>query len=180
MMATRDAKTVARIYILLGGFAPGPDGFVTSAGMYGLEAMLTALPNVVIKTYPWSDFESAAADIAKYPQDKHILIGYSGGGWRALSLANLPSHPAIDLMVLYDPSPTWKVSLPENRIKSNVKKVISFQNSNPMFGNLGGGVIAWTPGMDVEIVPIAENHMVVQDDMSLHHRTVEEVQKIIT
>lgn len=170
---------MVRIYILLGGFFPGPDGYLTSLGMFTLRTMLAELPNTVVTTYPWSQFNSAADDITKSPNDKHIVIGYSGGGWRALSLSKIPSRPIIDLMVLYDPSPSWKVSLPENCLRTNVKKTISFQNSRPMFMGLGGGVIAWTTGMDVEIVPIAENHMLVQGDMSLHRKTVTEVQKIL-
>jgi hypothetical protein len=47
-----------------------------------------------------------------------MVIGYSGGGSRATWLANLPAKPKIDLMVLYDPSPTWQMKA----IYANVKK----------------------------------------------------------
>ena len=161
-----------RIYILLGGFV-GVDGYVTSVGMFGLRSMLARLPNVTCLTYQWGAFEQAAANIAKQPKEATIsVIGYSGGGSRATWLANLPTHPRIDLMVLYDPSPSWQME----PISENVKKAISYHNTAPFFFGLGGGVLI---GRQVETVNIAENHMLVQSDMNLHQRTVAEVRKIL-
>ena len=161
-----------RIYILLGGFV-GIDGYITSVGMFGLRMMLARLPNVTCLTYQWGAFEQAAADIAKQPKEAIIIvIGYSGGGSRATWLANLPAHPRIDLMVLYDPSPKWQME----PIGENVKKAISYHNTAPFFFGLGGGVLI---GRQVETVNIAENHMLVQSDGSLHQRTVAEVRKVL-
>jgi pimeloyl-ACP methyl ester carboxylesterase len=58
--------------------------------------------------------------------DLVIVIGYSGGGSRATWLANLPAKPKIDLMVLYDPSPTWQMKA----IYANVKKALCYRNNH--------------------------------------------------
>ena len=87
------------VYLLLGGLQ-GKDGWVTSAGMFGLRSSLTALPDVTVTTYDWPSYKKVAADIASLPKDDVVIvIGYSGGGARATWLANLPSKPHIDLMI---------------------------------------------------------------------------------
>jgi len=160
------------IYLLLGGFV-GPDGPLTSAGMYQLAGMLEKIPGAVVKTYVWSAFEEAARDIGAQPKDHLItVVGYSGGGSRATWLANLPARPRIDLMVLYDPSPTWQMK----SVGENVKRAISYHNTAPYFLGLGGGVLK---GPHVTQIDIAENHMVVQADQGLHARTVAEVKKLM-
>jgi hypothetical protein len=162
----------ARIYLLLGGFV-GVDGYVTSAGMLILRTMMQGLPNTECVTYQWGAFEQAAADIAKQPRETTIIvIGYSGGGSRATWLASLPSHPKIDLMICYDPSPKWQMK----PIKDNVIRAITYHNTAPFFMGLGGGVLV---GKQVETIDIAENHMAVQFDVSLHQRTVAEVKKVL-
>lgn len=164
--------TPARIYLLLGGFW-GVDGYVTSAGMFVLRSMLSAVQNVECLTYQWANFEDVAADIKKHEDaSKIIVVGYSGGGSRATWMADLPSKPKIDLMICYDPSPAWQMK----RIGDNVKRAIMYHNTAPFFFGLGGGVLA---GKQVETVCIAENHMLVQSDMVLHARTVDEVRKEI-
>ena len=114
-----------------------------------------------------------AADIALLPKDDIVVvIGYSGGGAKATWLANLPSKPQIDLMVLYDPSPPWGMQV----IGPNVKRALCYCNVTPVFFGLGGGVLR---GRDtqVETVKIYEQHMLVQVDQTLHQRTIEEVKK---
>ena len=162
-----------KVHMLLGGFI-GVDGYADSAGMYGLRAMLVALPNVTCLTYSWDDFAAAADDIVKTSAGSAVaVVGYSGGGSRATWLADLPSKPKVDLMILYDPSPSWQMK----PIGDNVKRAITFHNTAPMFGNLGGGVLV---GHQVETIDIAEEHMLVQVVQTLHARTVAEIKKLST
>ena len=160
------------VYLLLGGLQ-GKDGWVTSAGMYRLRSSLAELPDVTVTTYDWPSYKKVAADIALLPKDDIVVvIGYSGGGAKATWLANLPSKPQIDLMVLYDPSPPWGMQV----IGPNVKRALCYCNVTPVFFGLGGGVLR---GRDtqVETVKIYEQHMLVQVDQTLHQRTIEEVKK---
>jgi len=161
------------VYLLLGGLQ-GKDGWVTSAGMFGLRSSLAELPDVTVTTYDWSSYKKVAADIALLPKDNIVIvIGYSGGGAKATWLANLPSKPQIDLMVMYDPSPPWGMQV----IGPNVKRALCYCNVTPAFFGLGGGVLR---GRDthVETVTIHEQHMLVQIDQSLHQRTIDEVNKV--
>ena len=161
------------VYLLLGGLQ-GKDGWVTSAGMFGLRASLAELPDVTVTTYDWPSYKKVAADIALLPKDDIVIvIGYSGGGAKATWLANLRSKPQIDLMVLYDPSPPWGMQV----IGPNVKRALCYCNVTPAFFGLGGGVLR---GRDthVETVKIYEQHMLVQIDQTLHRRTIEEVKNV--
>jgi hypothetical protein len=161
------------VYLLLGGLQ-GKDGWVTSAGMFGLRSSLAALPDVTVTTYDWPSYKKVAADIALLPKDDIVIvIGYSGGGAKATWLANLPSKPQIDLMVVYDPSPPWGMQV----IGPNVKRALCYCNATPAFFGLGGGVLR---GRDthVETVKIYEQHMLVQIDQTLHQRTIEEVNEV--
>lgn len=161
------------VYLLLGGLQ-GKDGWVTSAGMFGLRSSLTELPDVTVTTYDWPSYKKVAADIALLPKDDIVIvIGYSGGGAKATWLANLPSKPQIDLMIMYDPSPSWGMQV----IGSNVKRALCYCNVTPAFFGLGGGVLRGRD-TDVEIVKIYEQHMLVQIDQALHQRTIEEVKKV--
>ena len=163
------------VYLLLGGLQ-GKDGWVTSAGMYRLRSSLAELPDVTVTTYDWPSYKKVAADIALLPKDDIVVvIGYSGGGAKATWLANLPSKPQIDLMVLYDPSPPWGMQV----IGPNVKRALCYCNVTPVFFGLGGGVLR---GRDtqVETVKIYEQHMLVQVDQTLHQRTIKEVKKTTT
>jgi len=163
------------VYLLLGGLQ-GKDGWVTSAGMYRLRSSLAELPDVTVTTYDWPSYKKVAADIALLPKDDIVVvIGYSGGGAKATWLANLPSKPRIDLMVLYDPSPPWGMQV----IGPNVKRALCYCNVTPVFFGLGGGVLR---GRDtqVETVKIYEQHVLVQLDQTLHQRTIEEVKKAST
>ena len=160
------------VYLLLGGLQ-GKDGWVTSAGMFRLRSSLAELPDVTVTTHDWPSYKKVAADIALLPKgDIVIVIGYSGGGAKATWLANLPSKPQIDLMVVYDPSPSWGMQV----IGPNVKRALCYCNVTPVFFGLGGGVLR---GRDthVETVKIYEQHVLVQIDQTLHQRTIEEVKK---
>ncbi len=160
------------VYLLLGGLQ-GKDGWVTSAGMFWLRSSLAELPDVTVTTYDWPSYRKVAADIALLPKDDIVIvIGYSGGGAKATWLANLPSKPQIDLMVVYDPSPSWGMQV----IGPNVNRALCYCNVTPAFFGLGGGVLR---GRDthVETVKIYEQHMLVQIDQTLHQRTIEEVKK---
>jgi hypothetical protein len=164
-----------RVYLLLGGLQ-GKDGWVTSAGMYRLRSSLGELPDVTVTTYDWPSYKKVAADIALLPKDDIVVvIGYSGGGAKATWLANLPSKPRIDLMVLYDPSPPWGMQV----IGPNVKRALCYCNVTPVFFGLGGGVLRGRD-TEVETVKIYEQHVLVQVDQTLHQRTIEEVKKAST
>jgi hypothetical protein len=142
--------------------------------MLELGSSLAALPDVVVTTYSWWAFEKAADDIALLPKDEVVIvIGYSGGGSRATWLADLPSKPKIDLMILYDPSPKWEMKV----IAANVKRALCYHNITPFFFGLGGGVLAGknTP---IETIDISENHVLVQTDSALHQRTIAEVKRV--
>lgn len=163
-------KVKKHVYLLLGGLQ-GKDGWVTSAGMYGLRSSLAALPDVTVTTYDWPSYKKVAADIALLPQDEIVIvIGYSGGGAKATWLANMPAKPHIDLMIVYDPSPSWGMQV----IGPNVKRAICYCNVTPAFFGLGGGVLRGR-GTDVETIKVYEQHMLVQVDETLHQRTIQEV-----
>lgn len=166
---------MTRVYILLGGLW-GFDGPVTSRGMYGLAGQLGKLINTAVSTYTWTNWPTARDDIAKVWGAKVVVIGYSGGGSRATYLANQLAKPAIDLMVLYDPSPRWQMQ----PIGNNVKHAMCYYNLSPMmpspFGMLGGGKLIGQT--NIETFPIAEQHLTVQYDQTLHARTVAAVKAL--
>ena len=137
------------IDILLGGLW-GWDGYVTSRGMLGLQAQLQ-VSGFEVEAFTWDNYKQANAP---------IVIGYSGGGSRATWL----KFP-IELMILYDPSPSWQME----PIGTNVKKVICYQNTSPMMLGLGGGVAI---GPQVETIMVSEQHLLIQYDQSLHNRTL--------
>ena len=168
------------VFLLLGGLQ-GADGWVTSAGMYGLRSSLKALPDVELITYNWQSYKDAYDAIALLPPDDIVIvIGYSGGGHKATWLANgysgVPGRywgrPRIDLMVVYDASPTWAM-MP---IHDNVKRAINFRSVTPMFFGLGGGALVGNT--EIETVDLYENHLLVQVNQTLHQRTIAEVKKV--
>jgi pimeloyl-ACP methyl ester carboxylesterase len=173
-------KAKKHVYLLLGGIVSS-DGWATSAGMFGLRSSLAALPDVEVTTYEWASFKKAANDIASLlPDDIVIVIGYSGGGAMATWLANgqfadgtyMP-RPRIDLMVLYDPSPTWSMM----SIHDNVKRAICYRNNTPLFFGLGGAALVGK-NTSIATVDIFEHHLLVQTDNALHQRTIDEVKNI--
>ena len=185
-----DSETVksVQVYLLLGGLV-GSDGSVTSAGMFKLAKMLRALPDTTVTIYTWDKWAEAYKTIlANEGKAKIVVVGYSGGGSRATWLANMPSKPQIDLMVYYDPSPKWQMK----PISTNVKKALCYHNIKPMMwvpgiGDLGGGQLIGNAlgssggtvnGPSIETINIAEQHMLVQIDQSLHERTVKAVRAL--
>lgn len=145
--------------------------------MFGLANTLSALPEVTCHTYFWSSWGDALSAINRQVStDKTVLIGYSGGGSRATWLADQPSEPRIDLMILYDPSPTWQMY----PITDNVRRAICYHNTMPLMFGLGGGVLLPVKGYNgyLETINVAEQHLAVQFDNSLHARTVAEVKQL--
>ena len=162
-----------RVYLLMGGLF-SIDGYVTSPGMLQLKGMVqNSIPGAVFNWYLWGDFLKCCGDIMGHQDDKIVLIGYSGGGHKATWIANGyygdPQHrlakPKIDLMVLYDPSPTWSM-MP---VGNNVKKAVCYENRNPWMFGLGGGVLQ---GPNVETMPISMQHLAVQASGRLHDHTL--------
>ena len=161
-------------FILDGGLMGGTAELSVNEGMGALAIQLHALgTNVNVTTYPWGQYERIPVEHPNKPDDALVVIGYSGGGSRATYLAQ--EHPSliIDLMVLYDPSPAWQMK----RINGNVKDAICYHNTNPMFGNLGGGVLRGSA--PITTIDIAEEHLFVQNDQSLHDRTVSAVKALL-
>jgi pimeloyl-ACP methyl ester carboxylesterase len=160
------------IFIVLGGFI-GFDGYAVSPGILLLAHRLDALGDVT--TYNWSSQRDVIQRIANLnPSDKVVLIGYSGGGFAITHIAeDLNRNPPhkIDLLIAYDPSPTWSMK----SIGKNVVKAICYCNDSPLFLGMGGAKLT---GSTVEIVNISEPHPVVQFDESLHKRTIAEVEKL--
>ena len=157
-----------RVTVLLGGFF-GPDGWATSVGMQSLVKQFPI--DYDVKTYTWDQYPQAAKRILnlqagqKPGTDKYIIVGYSGGGSRALWLNRDFPRAMIDLMVLYDPSPSWQMVNPN----PSCRKVVLYQNSTPRFFGLGGGSCT---GPQVDIVPVSQNHMLVQGNQTLHSHTL--------
>ena len=160
------------IFILLGGLV-GPDGYAVSPGILLLAHRLEALGEV--STYSWTSSDEVARRIAALePGDKAVLIGYSGGGFAITQIAEeLNGNPPrrIDLLIAYDPSPTWSMK----SLGKNVAKAICYCNSRPLMLGLGGAQLR---GQAVETVPISEQHLAVQFDESLHKRTIAEIEKL--
>lgn len=162
-----------RVYVLRGGLTQFGDGVVTSMGMTLLaQRIRREFPHSHVKTYPWSQFNLAHRDIIlEWRLGPAVVIGYSGGGSRATWLAHITPPPQIDLMVLYDPSPSWQMT----PIGSNVKAAICYHNKTPMMFGLGGGALH---GKQVTTIDIAEQHLAVQFDSRLHDRTIAAIKKL--
>lgn len=162
------------VYLLMGGIF-GIDRFVDSGGMYGLKDILVK-NGVVVNVYGWDQYQETEQHIMATrwdAGDKCILVGYSGGGSRATYVARDMPGKDFDLIVGYDPSPARQV-LP---FGNNVRKAVCFHNKDtsmtiPFIGTLGGGEYTCParPGI-VTTIEIDENHMLVQEDQSLHDYT---------
>lgn len=158
------------------------DGIVTSAGIAILQRQLAQLPGTEVTGYAWASWPQVADRIRGLPdQERVVIVGYSGGGWRATSIANDllakgGGHTLIDLMILLDPSPSWWMNDPSCWIHANVKRAICFQNGQKFFG-LGAGVLHNMPSRlaPIEVVPINMNHLAVQFDAAIRKRVVSEV-----
>ena len=128
-----------------------------------------------MSTNSWTAQGDVARRIAALdPSDKVVLIGYSGGGFAITQVAEEldgKEPRRIDLLIAYDPSPTWSMKT----LGKNVAKAICYCNSRPLMLGLGG---AQLQGQSVETVPISEQHLAVQFDESLHKRTIAEIEKL--
>jgi hypothetical protein len=126
--------TTKHVYMLLGGMF-GPDGValapIENSGMLVMQAQLRAMGcDVKVETWDnWARFIPMIGAGAK-----NILVGYSGGGTRAIYLVDHPHfRQTIDLMILIDPSPKSQM----RTVGGNVKHVLLIHNSFP--GVYGGG-----------------------------------------
>ncbi|HEY7245672.1 MAG TPA: hypothetical protein VH678_17510 [Xanthobacteraceae bacterium] len=160
------------VYILLGGFA-GADGYMDSSGLLLLARRIAWIPSTWVETYNWADWVTAANRIWALPSEdtRVVVIGYSGGGSRATWLANSILHKRIDLIVTYDPSPSWQMQ----NLPPNVKKAITYQNQRRFFLGLGGGELT---GPNVQRFQITEPHLAVQFDERLHQITLQAIEDI--
>ena len=74
------------VFILLGGLV-GVDGYAVSPGILLLAHRLDALGDVTIR--PWSaQYDVTQRIAALKPNDKVVLIGYSGGGFAITQIAD--------------------------------------------------------------------------------------------
>lgn len=159
------------VFILLGGLL-GADGYVDSAGMWELRAPLRKL-GAAVQVYSWQHYDRVAAAIDALPANaKVVVVGYSGGGSRATWVMRMVGR-AIDLMVLYDPSPAWQMN---NPFTNRVKKAVCYYNVHPFIFDLGGGRCV---GVQVTTIMINEPHLSVQFDRNLHGKTVAEVRRLM-
>ena len=163
---------MVNVFILLGGLI-GLDGYAVSPGILLLAHRLEAFGEVT--TYNWGSQREVLQRIANLgPNEKVVLIGYSGGGFAITEIADELNHKEphkIDLLIAYDPSPAWSM----RSLGTNVAKAICYCNSNPLMLGLGGAQLR---GQSVEIVPISKQHLAVQFDESLHKRTIAEIEKL--
>jgi hypothetical protein len=79
----------------------------------------------------------------------------------------------IDLMVAYDPSPTWQME----PLRANVDLAVCYYNLSPMMLGLGGGQLTGS-AQKIVTIEISEQHLAVQFDAALHARTVAFVQEL--
>ena len=160
--------TMIRAFILLGGvtgsaweaYVPG-----VNTGMLGLRDQIVAL-GVPVTVYPWGSYAQCDADIFANVVGHSVVIGYSGGGSRA---TYLKSH--VDLLVGYDPSPSYQVS----PLRTNVGTAICYYNTSPFFFGLGGGAYKLAADNKTTIlhtITVSEQHLAVQYDSSLHAHTI--------
>ena len=163
---------MVNVFILLGGLV-GFDGYAVSPGILLLAHRLETFGEV--KTYNWTAQREVRQRIASLdPNEKVVLIGYSGGGFAITEIAdelNRKEGHKVDLLVAYDPSPAWSM----RSLGNNVGKAICYCNSSPLMLGLGGAQLR---GQSVEIVTISQQHLAVQFDESLHKRTIAEIEKL--
>jgi hypothetical protein len=125
-----------------------------------------------VATYLWSSYP----DVVKALNASSVLnvvVGYSGGGSRATWVADDPTKPRIDLMILYDPSPSWQME----DIGLNVAQAICYHNMTPLMLGLGGGVLKGSG--KITTINISEQHIGVQFDQKLHAQTVAAVEGLL-
>lgn len=182
-------KVPKYIYILLGGILPGgSDGKVTSRGLvtWADPFVKDTSGEYKVKIYTWGQFVQAGHDIVydneHAPPHKTIVVGYSGGGSRAVWISYY-WNPHIDLMILWDPSPKWQVNAPgPQRVNIGTDKILQFYNTSPWmpspYGWLGGGYVGLSKGnkhTKIETVTIGMQHLKVQVDAMVRDKSWNEI-----
>ena len=159
-----------RVYILNGGMV-GFDGFAASFGLLPLAHRLAAIKEVkALAVYNWDLYRKVVLDIEGH-DDPACLIGFSGGGWRAITASrDLAPKETIKLMVLIDPSPARNL-LP---VKANVEKTVCFTSQNPLFFGYGGGRAT---GHNVHTYFTRHAHWTIKFSPWMHGVIVDEVKK---
>lgn len=175
------------VFILRGGFG-GWDGFVSSAGIGALEPFIhERFPEAVVTFWNWNDEKNVATAIRAVPANAIcVVVGYSGGGWKAAVIATEQPYPKIDLLVGFDPSPKGLTEYDSGgRMRTfagtNVRQALCFWNEHPMMwwpgiGWLGGGRYF---GPQVETERISQWHPLVQSNPYLHQRTIEAIRAVV-
>jgi hypothetical protein len=148
--------------------------------MMMLKPMLEPL-GCAVAVYQWQNWEVAWEHLSATRLLRRVVIGYSGGGSRATWLANKAPRPIIDLVVTYDPSPTWQME----PLNVNVLRAITYENSMPFaFGLLGkydlgcGHLTSHGAPPVITRNHINMPHLAVQADMQLHTQTVDAVKAL--
>jgi hypothetical protein len=170
------ASPVVHVSVIKGGLW-GWDGNLDSRGMIDLYYSIKQIPGVDAFLWEWDQYDNVFDKLRGLsPETKRVLVGYSGGGSRITWIANLRPRQRIDLVIGYDPSPTWQME----PLTTNVQKAICYYNPLPcpMFGGLGGGKFAGLPKEDIEIIPICEWHLSVQSEPNLHRHTLRAIAKL--
>ncbi|HYT43512.1 MAG TPA: hypothetical protein VEP90_14330 [Methylomirabilota bacterium] len=150
-------------------------GAITSSGMDILSHRLKTLyPSINVSTYEWNKWAEIYNKIYKlHPTTKIGLVGYSLGAnattWIA-SQHNLVHHK-IDLLIALDPT-IWSIITP---LGENVKRVIAFQNMNPLdiFGH------AKVVGPHVETHEVFDFHLTLDFSDKFQSTVIKEVGKLI-
>jgi pimeloyl-ACP methyl ester carboxylesterase len=165
--------TQKKVYMLLGGLV-GPDGAVLApvenSGMLVIQGELRVMGcELHVETWDqWAKFVPLIGPAsAAY---KNILIGYSGGGWRATTLAN-STRAQIDLLILIDPSPEWKME----PVGSNVVRSLLIHNNQKM-GNLGGGELQASG--PIERLEVSAPHLLVPELPEVQKKVIETVRDL--
>lgn len=152
--------------------------------MIGLQSQLQQqIPGIEAHRYLWGSFAKYCRDAQLTPRGtKLVLIGYSGGGMSETYLAQNKycKNVKIDLLIAYDPSPSWNMQ----RLGYNVKDALCYCNTMKMWippffmGSraIGGGQLK---GPTVRKIMIRQLHLAVQYNQVLHNRTVWEVKQLI-
>lgn len=164
-----------QVLVALGGFV-GWDGLAVSAPFSSLAGRISR-QGYKVTTFTWDRTQDMYGFIEACRDPRLFLIGYSGGAM-SLLYVSAQTHKPIDCIVCYDPSPRRQLT----PVHSNVKKVLTYENSAPWFFGYGGGVVTLEKGNKttvIERVPIAENHSVVQSDENLHKRTFQEIARTV-
>jgi hypothetical protein len=171
---------VIYIYVIRGGLTgTWIDGSWLSHGMDELAKELKRFfgGKVTVQVWDFGSYQQIAKGIRQLPEGSRVaLIGYSGGGSRSTWIANYVYPRVVDLIVAYDPSPI-SAMLP---LRKNVRRAICYWNRHPMMLDLGGGWISGSHEVDVEnheIKPSVQ-HMMVDDQSSLHAQTIEAIRTL--